>query len=407
MPADVTPLVPNASPWERAMEQVSGTRWAALDIAAIARSKDPWTCDESALPFLAFELSVDLWDDAWPVEKKRWAVANAIRLHRLKGTEAGAAAHLALAGSRLVRAVTPPSKTFIGASLTDDERRAWLARFPQLRIYPYIATRQARFGNFSNAAGGLGKAFAGRIFPHDTGARDRFRREAWLFEPRDGSLTLLTHRVVTRHRFGGEAVQAQEIVLPAVRSTAWYAGDAPKAKRFFGRSGITQRVVTIRTPLTYGYSIGQEQYFTVPPGLDPIDIRPAMVREEGPVTHGTFFAGRPLVRGFLPPSRAWRRIYEQVHLHDPERLPLGGPPTTHLRGTRLSFPVKTAHVRAEIRARRSARAFGRFAGGYLIPGDRRPLDAAVRALAASKALSDRIYLNSKSVRAMRADFELR
>lgn len=46
----------------------------------------PATCPEAQLPWLAWALSVDEWDAAWPVETKRQVVAASIEQHRRKGT---------------------------------------------------------------------------------------------------------------------------------------------------------------------------------------------------------------------------------------------------------------------------------------------------------------------------------
>jgi len=46
----------------------------------------PQTCPEAQLPWLAWALSVDEWDAAWPIETKRQAVADSIEQHRKKGT---------------------------------------------------------------------------------------------------------------------------------------------------------------------------------------------------------------------------------------------------------------------------------------------------------------------------------
>lgn len=47
---------------------------------------DPRRCPETHLPWLAWALSVDVWDDAWSAPAKRQVIAESIRVHRLKGT---------------------------------------------------------------------------------------------------------------------------------------------------------------------------------------------------------------------------------------------------------------------------------------------------------------------------------
>lgn len=81
-----TLLPPNATKTERDLEQV---------IARMVQVPVPintlWNvdaCPEAMLPYLAWALSVDVWDASWPVEIKRNVLRDAVPMHRLKGTRA-------------------------------------------------------------------------------------------------------------------------------------------------------------------------------------------------------------------------------------------------------------------------------------------------------------------------------
>lgn len=76
-------LPPNATPFERALEQ--GTRILAFDNPA-GVIDDPLACPAELLPWLAWGASVDTWDADWSEADKRQAVATSIALHRIKGT---------------------------------------------------------------------------------------------------------------------------------------------------------------------------------------------------------------------------------------------------------------------------------------------------------------------------------
>nr|WP_319513691.1 phage tail protein I [uncultured Cohaesibacter sp.] len=52
----------------------------------IATIWDPASCPASLLSWLAYALSVDVWDSAWPEERKRAVIAASPLVHRLKGT---------------------------------------------------------------------------------------------------------------------------------------------------------------------------------------------------------------------------------------------------------------------------------------------------------------------------------
>lgn len=47
---------------------------------------DPEKCPTVALPYLAWAVSVDVWDPDWPESLKRQVIAAAPELHRIKGT---------------------------------------------------------------------------------------------------------------------------------------------------------------------------------------------------------------------------------------------------------------------------------------------------------------------------------
>jgi len=80
-----TLLPPNATPLERAFDRLVAQRLGAIETAL----RDFWSaerCPEAMLPWLAWALSVDQWDPAWPLRIRRARVAAAIAVHRRKGT---------------------------------------------------------------------------------------------------------------------------------------------------------------------------------------------------------------------------------------------------------------------------------------------------------------------------------
>lgn len=80
----VTLLPPNATPQERAVE------------AAVARAGEmpmpvktlwnPDTCPAALLPWLAFAVSLDKWNDSWTESQKRAAIKASYYVHAHKGT---------------------------------------------------------------------------------------------------------------------------------------------------------------------------------------------------------------------------------------------------------------------------------------------------------------------------------
>jgi phage tail P2-like protein len=110
----VNALVPaNHRMFEHALADVLSPI-GAIDPRAIETVWDAWRCPAALLPFAAYALSVDFWDDAWDEIRKRRAIAESPAHHRRKGTRA-AVEQAATYTQREVRIVewhefTPPAR---------------------------------------------------------------------------------------------------------------------------------------------------------------------------------------------------------------------------------------------------------------------------------------------------------
>jgi phage tail P2-like protein len=91
-----TLLPPNATAQEVA------TDLATARIADVPVPLDtlwnPLTCPEAVLPWLAWALSIDEWDAGWPEDRRRETIAQALFVHRRKGTLAAVRTALITAG---------------------------------------------------------------------------------------------------------------------------------------------------------------------------------------------------------------------------------------------------------------------------------------------------------------------
>ncbi|WP_066530485.1 phage tail protein I [Erythrobacter sp. CCH5-A1] len=82
----MTLLPPNATAFERALDAVEADRLGALPVP-IGDVWSPERCPAQLLPWLAWGVSIDIWDTAWPEQVKRDAIAGAIEDQRRKGTK--------------------------------------------------------------------------------------------------------------------------------------------------------------------------------------------------------------------------------------------------------------------------------------------------------------------------------
>lgn len=110
------------------------------------------------------------------------------------------------------RFVVPPLKTFMMNALTEEERAEFLARFPQLRIYPFVERGTYRFAHFTSHAFGRIKAYLNASCIKDVGAWSRYVRTARLWDR--GVETNLTIRAVSSEGLGPfSAAVYDEVVL--------------------------------------------------------------------------------------------------------------------------------------------------------------------------------------------------
>jgi hypothetical protein len=402
-----TLLPPNHMAFEEAFD-LTGARIddLAVEIPKLVR---PWEIPATHLAWLAWGLSVDLWEPEWTQEKHRTLAARALPMHARKGTQASIAEHIRIMGAEPRRFIVPPAKTFMMEGFTDEERQAFFARFPQLRIYPFVARGTYRFAHFTSAAFGRAKAFLDACCIKDVGAWSRFIRTAKLWDR--GEETTLTIRAVTPEGVGKfHAAEFDEVVLGAKPTRALHLDTPPKARVFLVDDfGVAQRMIRIPRDASYSYRLGRETYTTTWPDADLIDVRPQHVAEQHQGQPTALYATkRQFILGkHLPPTISWRFIYERWHIHDPDRVPDVRIRSTHLGFTRLGMPPYHAEVRTRISGTQAPRTAGPFVNGYLMTGNRKPIADVREAVRVSKSLRDRILLDTRTWRFPRAGDRLK
>lgn len=128
-------LPANATPFEQALSETTGrVSFVPIDIDKLW---NPSLCPERFLPWLAWALSVDFWNDGWPVERKRQVCREAFEVHRLKGTLAGVRRYIDYADGELISAITPPQEAYLG-EVDEDLVDLWRESLPQIHIKPYV-----------------------------------------------------------------------------------------------------------------------------------------------------------------------------------------------------------------------------------------------------------------------------
>lgn len=420
----------NATPWEKAVEATSAARHP-IPAHLVRDVWDSDRCPEHLLPYLAASLSVDIWDNAWPVEKKRDVVARSIDLHRRKGTLSGIRDHIRIAGGELVAARVPPDIFYPDPAETKAEREAYLSKFQQLRVYDFRSGGTATYGAFTCGAFLLSKTFPGggpddnnvtpTFFPYATDAPARVGKQAYLYEPLDGTevpLKRIERTVKTEARF---AVDFEEFALSGSAPFGFFCDGGPRDKLYTYDAGSAARTYSMRIDRAYDHRTDVRHLTAYESSLEPIDVRPERVATAGERVYGQLFPGiggkatefftraddDPLFKVFLPESSAYLRLYSRLFLFDPARRPAGRNARSFAGYVRLGMPAYHARITVELTGTISPFAFGRFGAGFIVETSKKKLDDVVKAAASSKSLRDVVLLTSRTHRPARAGDRLK
>lgn len=398
------------------------TVWRAREIPA------------EALPWLAWAVRFGFWDDSWSEEKKRRAVEIAPELHRRKGTLSGIRWLLAFGGAELVRAITPPAKTFCAPDWTPEARAEWLSKHPELRVY-----RRRNRGKRAGAMLARGAAWPnGGAYPAQSDALNRMLPRTFKVRP-DGTETELTTvswivGATTREaitRLAGEPMRGRmaveaggqltyQIYGPALRGRGAMFGEGqeggiegrlfigarnaiPTDKRAHRRVYITQITSDVTAP---EWTLARH---TVQPSLEPIMARSEPGFEQGRrqgLFPGAAYPGRELsgarTRAFLFDHYAGSRMFDRTHLFDPAvALPRKGR-TMHVGAMKLGMPAYHAEIHVAFRGKRNRLRAWRFTRGYLMPGKTDYYNGLLPALRGAIPKRDKVLLTTITHRPLTA-----
>lgn len=131
-----------ASGLEKAMIDADAPRLLEIDAEAIVASWDPYSIDIKLLPYLAWAMGVNFWNDKWSDQTKRDWVAAQWQFKALRGSDAAIEMAIDFAGRDIspfgykVRdIITAPQGQYPSPGITQAQQEAWLASLPQVRVY--------------------------------------------------------------------------------------------------------------------------------------------------------------------------------------------------------------------------------------------------------------------------------
>lgn len=337
----------------------------------------------TALPHLADSfhlLHTVAWRRAAQEKVRRGLIKSAVRRHRIKGTLAGFKLAAKDAGAAVTGAIVPPAKLFMASALTREERNAFVARYPQLRIYRY-RTRGERVGIHCGDP-------LGRWLPVQSDAGLRIMPRAYCYRDGMESPLVVMERSTATTAGAAESTTVTEVAIPGKAGVLSFVGGHPRhltvtegPKRFYRmtlKSAYLDRSETLRR-------------VTATPGLTPIDVRPDSIARPGTATG--IHAGQ-FVAGHLAESTAADRIYQRLYLFDPDIDVTRRTATLHLNTGRLGMPAHHAELSVRISGRRHRLAAGAFVHGFPAASSQADLSDCMESMRDVARISDCIAINT-------------
>jgi len=324
----------NATPLETAVSLANAARYP-LPAHLLKTIDDPLTVPEHLIAYTAWHYSVDLWDEGWPLEKKRAAIVRQIALARIKGTQAAVEGYVDLAGSSAIEFKTPPQKSFLARRRTKEEIEAYLAKLPSIRVY--VARKQGR------VRGGLylGHGAVGRSpVQFDLGPGLYGRRAALNVAGVETPLTVFGLNTNTEQR---SALTTERIALPGKVGRGLVLGRGAIGQHGLDSVELHARTITHVQSDVFDHRTSELWYSAFVPGFEPINPRYERVSDKGHVARRAF-CGTAIGKSFLGRDRSRELIHDRLRWFDPAitaPLPQG---RSFLGHARLGMKPFTAEV---------------------------------------------------------------
>jgi phage tail P2-like protein len=421
-------LYRQAAGLEKALATVDGYRLIATYAEIIRDQWDPYAIRYMNLPYLAWAMGVNLWEEDWDETFRRWWVANQWELKSQRGSLLGIKRFVDAVGGKVVKAIVPPSKFFPTKSYTAEDRAAYVARFPQLRLYPFVGRVQLpylcypakfligvppnttkKFTKNGNFTGPLRK-----FYPTAQDAGGNYTRTATLWDR--GIETPLTFRTVTDLNAKYGVTTYDEVMLPARLNNHYYMGEAdkwplpnkhPTRQNKYGiflgaDDGTLARMIRIPRDGRLTLSQAKAIYQTIVPGGKLIDLYPDYVATVHPTSKRRLFGGKSPVKQFLyekylPPTISWEYLYERWYVLDLNRAPDYRKGWTYIGVARLGIKRYSAEIKIEMFGVWHPWFFrsGGFVRGHTRAPDLRAIEKLRRACTASMAIRDTVGIDTK------------
>lgn len=376
---------------ERLICDIEAEELLTIKAELIRDNWDPWKVQAGRnLTVLAFAMGVTLWDENWPELTKRAWVDDQWRFKGIRGTEPALDRALALWGYTLEQTITPPQGYYASEEFTADQRAAWLAQMPTLRVRLELAHGYGSPDEWFAGDGFAGEQVAGLDDGPILYARRGFLRKDGVDYPLDS--VVLSTTVVD-----GTTTITERIAVPGRSTFGFFAGeDFAGDDRFAGAAEVEADLVTVSRDEATQTATSTLTLNTAKPGLVPLDVgfsQESDIGNAGPYFYAGDFAGD----GFAGDDPARDMLVDVMHLFDPAvALPMTEG-ASFAGVDRVGIDQKTAELMVDLKGKAEPYAWiaGRsFEGeGCAVAEDPKAIDNALRAVEAARALRDTVLVN--------------
>lgn len=374
---------PEAGSFEKALGRVNAARFAEIGPRAeILRTLwSAFECPASELSFLAWALSVDVWDEAWPEARQRRVIAESPAYHRLKTTIAADRMACVYGEGELINYHLPRDGFAVGPVPSPEARARWLASLPEIRVYE----TPPRPSLVPSLGGAIGLTPSCRAIGIDRARRAELRR--------GGAVTALVVSGETHDPDGRGLTEIERVALPAPAAAHLAVGigaisrpvGAPKSRRIF----------------SFSWRASSENPFDLRPGVPTLRAAEARARRIAivkPHRPHRVIVGRTRLDSAIGPAPRRGEYYLSLRLADGSG-PSGARPRQGAVGLhRLRRRPFTKELSVSL-TRRSRRGWP-FTGRRLIADPRPRVVRLIGAIATAQAARDTVAVNLNVTRAL-------
>lgn len=375
----------NATSWEHALTE-EANRLLELDIP-IRDLWNPDRCPPSFLPYLAWALSVDIWDTAWSIDKKRLVTKAAITDQKIKGTEALIRRYVQYMGGEVVQVVTRPQGLYVDGATPEMVDR-YLERMPEIRVYLASQVGERDAGLYIDAD----HLDAGYVIPDRSSAL--YNRISTM--ERNGVETPLSTYTVRATVESKTATDFIQIVIPGEAHAGLFYDDGFLDIEFLDGS-FDSKVISYTENTDYEEHGAEFPVTYVRPSLKPQNPRYDRESKPGDAGLALMLDGDFLDdHRFYEPDNALFLVFDRLRLFDPSIEPPDGLSDGFYDDARFDVAPFTAEILIEVsRTASSSEGFldtDFVDAGYLAEDVLDKQNGIMDAIETAKSLRDRILV---------------